>query len=261
MSIRVLCIGDVFGKPGRDAMRVLLPRLIGEHNVDFVITNCENAAGGVGLTIDSAQELLSLPIDVLTSGNHIWRHKEILPFLERQPRLLRPLNYPTGAPGRGYAVCETAKGIKIGVINLIGRVFMDPVPSPFEAVLPVIEEIQRETKVIIVDMHAEATSEKRAMGWYLAGKISAIYGTHTHVQTADEQVLPPGTCYITDVGMTGPHDSVIGMRTDIVLERFLTMLPKSFTAATGGVRLNGIVFEIDETTGRGLSVLRIDLPL
>lgn len=255
--IRVLCIGDIFGKPGRQAVRTLLPGLIERHDVDLVVANGENAAGGVGLTADTCRDLLDQPVDLLTSGNHIWRHREILAVLDREQRLLRPLNYPAGTPGRGYAVCETKGGVKVGVINLLGRLFMEPLPSPFSAVEPAIAALNEETKVILVDFHAEATSEKRALGWLLDGRVSAVFGTHTHVLTADEEVLPEGTAYITDLGMTGPYDSVIGMRKEPVLKRFLTMRPASFSAASRDVRLCGALFTIDPQTGRAQSVQRI----
>lgn len=189
--IRVLCVGDVFARPGREAARCLLPRLIDEHRLDLVIVNAENAAGGCGLTIDTAEELLALPgVGLLTSGNHIWRHREIVGFLEREPRVLRPQNYPRGTPGRGHGICETASGVRVGVINLLGRLFMEPVRSPFEVAGETLELLKAETDVILVDFHAEATSEKRALGWFLDGRVSAVFGTHTHVLTADDEVLP-----------------------------------------------------------------------
>jgi metallophosphoesterase (TIGR00282 family) len=255
--MRVLCLGDIFGKPGREALRVLLPPLVARERVDLVVVNCENAAGGVGLTPETANELLALPVDVLTSGNHIWKHKDIVPLLGSEPRLLRPLNYPEGTPGRGSALVHTAAGTPVGVINVIGRVFMEPVPCPFAAARRAVEELRRQARVILVEIHAEATSEKRALGWLLDGRVSAVYGTHTHVPTADEEVLPGGTGYITDLGMTGPYASVIGMRKEEVLERFLTLRPTSWTPAKEDVRMCGALFDIDEETGKTRAVQRV----
>ena len=201
--------------------------------------------------------MFKLGVQVITSGNHIWKHKEIFPLLDREPRLLRPLNYPDGTPGHGQGLYETSSGHKVGVINLLGRVFLEPVPCPFRAAERAAEQLRRQTPVVLVDFHAEATSEKRAMGWYLDGKVSAIFGTHTHVATADEEVLPGGTGYITDIGMTGPHRSVIGARTDQILERFLTLRPSNFGIAKDDVRLCGVLFDIDPTTGRTRSVERV----
>jgi metallophosphoesterase (TIGR00282 family) len=259
--IRVLCVGDIFGKPGREAVKRLLPPLIDRLGLDLVVANAENAAGGVGLTSETAGALLQLPVALLTGGNHIWRHRELIPLLERDPRLIRPYNLPAGTPGRGYAVCETPAGIKVGVINLQGRIFMDPLPSPFEAADAAIDLLREQTPVILVDIHAEATSEKRALGWYLDGRVSAVFGTHTHVPTADEEILPQGTGYLTDLGMTGPYDSVIGMRKQEVLQRFLTLRPSPFVAAKGNVRLCGAVFEIDPQSGRTVSIERINIPV
>lgn len=243
---------------GRRAIKLLLPRLIDQHRIDIVIANAENAAGGSGITHDTAKELLDQEIAVLTGGNHTWRYKEAAQLLDKAAdRVLRPLNYPDGTPGRGWTVCETAAGIKVGVLNLQGRVFMDPLPSPFEAADRALEQLREQTRVIFVDFHGEATSEKRAMGWYLDGRVSALVGTHTHVQTADEEVLPGGTAYLTDAGMTGPYDSVIGMQKELVLRRFLTLRPTSFSPAKNDVRLCGALIEIDEASGRALSIERI----
>ena len=255
--MKLLCIGDIVGSPGRRVLEHALPRLMEEHAVDFVVANAENAAGGSGLTNDVADALLKLPIDVLTGGNHTWRFKEILKRLDAEPRLLRPLNYPN-APGRGATIAESRAGVRVGVINLQGRVFMDPLPSPFEAADAAIAELRAAgADVILVDMHAEATSEKRALGWYLDGRISALWGTHTHVATADEEILPEGTAYITDLGMTGPYDSVIGMKKEVILERFLTMRPTSFTVAQGDARLCGALIDIDTNSGRARSIERV----
>ena len=222
--MKILFLGDVFGKPGRQAVQRLVPRLIAREGVDLVVANAENSAAGVGVTPDTAEELLAAEVDLLTSGNHIWAKREIVPYLEASgSRLLRPANYPPGSPGRGRAVIETPDGRKLGVLNLEGRVFMKPLDDPFRAALEGVEALRAEgAKAILVDMHCEATSEKNAMGWFLDGKVSAVLGTHTHVQTADARVLPGGTAYVTDVGMCGPWDSVIGVRKELVLERFVS---------------------------------------
>jgi 2',3'-cyclic-nucleotide 2'-phosphodiesterase len=255
--MRVLCVGDVFGKVGRKAIAALLPGLIDRHALDLVVVNGENAAGGVGLTVETTRDLLAQPVDVLTSGNHIWKHKEILSLLDKEPRLLRPMNYPAGTPGRGSGVFETAGGVPVGVVDLEGRVFMEPLLSPFDVADQAIAELSRETRIILVEIHAEATSEKRALGWHLAGRASAVFGTHTHVPTADEEVLEGGTGYITDLGMTGPYDSVIGMRKEEVLHRFRAQRPAPFVAAVGDVRLCGAIFDIDPETGRCTAVERV----
>jgi 2',3'-cyclic-nucleotide 2'-phosphodiesterase len=255
--MRVLAIGDIVGKPGRQAAVTLLPPLVARERVDLVIANAENAAGGVGLTNETARELLALPIDVLTSGNHIWKHKEILPLLDREPRLLRPLNYPHGTPGHGTVICNSAAGVPVGVVNVIGRTFMDPVDCPFVAARRAVEELRQQARVVLVELHAEATSEKRALGWYLDGQASAVYGTHTHVPTADEELLPGGTAYVTDLGMTGPYASVIGVRQEEAIRRFLTMRPAAFGVARGDVRLCGAIFDIDEESGRARDVRRV----
>jgi metallophosphoesterase (TIGR00282 family) len=228
--------------------------------IDLVVANGENASGGLGITPQVADQLLAQGIDVLTSGNHIWKHKEIIPYLESTDRLLRPANYPPETPGRGYAIVETAAGEAAAVINLEGRVFMNPLECPFRTVDRVLEAIPKEVKVILVDMHAEATSEKQAMGWHLDGRVSAILGTHTHVQTADERILPAGSGYISDAGMTGPVDSVIGMKREIILERFLSQRPQPFKVATQNIQLQGVIVKID-ASGRCLEISRVHLPL
>jgi len=258
--MNVLFIGDVVGAPGRRALEELLSRVVDRHFIDLVITNCENASGGLGITPQIADHLLALGIDVLTSGNHIWKHKEILPYLETTDRLLRPANYPPGTPGQGLSLVETAAGEKAAVLNLEGRVFMNPLECPFRTVDQLLASIPPEVKVIIVDMHAEATSEKQALGWHLDGRVSAVVGTHTHVQTADERILPGGTGYITDAGMTGPVDSVIGMKKEIILERFLTQLPQPFKVATQNIQLQGVIVKIDPQ-GRCQEISRVHLPL
>ena len=243
--MNLLFIGDIVGSPGRRAVEELLPRLVDQHFIDLVVANGENASGGIGITPQVADFLLGQGIDLLTSGNHIWKHKEIKPYLEDTDRLLRPANYPPESPGRGYAIVETAAGEKAAVINLEGRIFMNPLDCPFRIVDGILKELPKEIKVILVDMHAEATSEKQAMGWFLDGRVSAVLGTHTHVQTADGRVLPGGTGYLSDAGMTGPVDSVIGMRREIIVERFWSQLPQPFKVATQNIQLQGVLLNID----------------
>jgi len=258
--MNILFIGDVVGAPGRRAIEELLPRVVDRHFIDLVIANGENAAGGLGITPLVADQLLAQGIDVLTSGNHIWKHKEIIPYLEATDRLIRPANYPPETPGRTYTIVETASGEKAAVLNLEGRVFMSPLECPFRTVDRVLATLPSRVKVIIVDMHAEATSEKQAMGWHLDGRVSAVVGTHTHVQTADERVLPGGAGYITDAGMTGPVDSVIGMKKEIILERFLSQLPQPFKVATQNIQLQGVILKID-ARGRCREISRLNLPV
>jgi metallophosphoesterase (TIGR00282 family) len=258
--MNVLFIGDIVGAPGRRALEELLPRIVDHHYIDLVIANGENAAGGLGITPLVADQLLGQGIDVLTSGNHIWKHKEIIPYLESTDRLIRPANYPPETPGRSHTIVETAAGESVAVINLEGRVFMSSLDCPFRTVDRVLASLPLQTKVIIVDMHAEATSEKQAMGWHLDGRVSAVVGTHTHVQTADERVLPGGTGYITDTGMTGPVDSVIGMKKEIILERFLSQLPQPFKVATQNIQLQGVIIDID-AQGRCRELNRVQFSL
>lgn len=260
-EIRILALGDVMAKAGVRALQRHLPRIVADRAIDFVVANGENAAGGTGITPDLADELFDTGIDVITSGNHIWRQREIRPYIGREPRLLRPANYPPGQPGSGSGLFETAAGIPVGVVNLVGQVFMNPADSPFAAAEAIVAGLERTAKVILVDIHAEVTSEKRALGFLLDGRATAVVGTHTHVQTADEQILPGGTAYVTDLGMTGPHDSVIGMRTEIVVERFRTGLPSSFKPGKSGVRIQGLLVAADPSTGRATRVERIDLPV
>jgi metallophosphoesterase (TIGR00282 family) len=255
--MNILLIGDIVGRPGRELVRKGLRALIDRHGVDLVIANVENAAAGFGLTKDVGDTLLEAGIDVMTSGNHIWDKKEVLDYIALEPRLLRPANYPAGVPGRGTYLAHTGDGRAIGVINVMGRVFMQHIDDPFSVVLREIEAIRHRTRVIVVDFHAEATSEKTAMGWHLDGKVTAVVGTHTHVQTADERVLPNGTAYLTDAGMTGPHDSIIGMEKEASLARFLTAMPVKFEPATGNPRLNGALIEADDKTGRATRIARI----
>ncbi len=259
--MKILFISDIIGQPGRRAVRELLPSLIEDYRTDMVIANCENAAAGFGVTREIVEELYRCRIDVLTSGNHVWDKKEVLEFVEDYETLLRPANYPDGAPGFGSVVMPCPSGLQVGVINLIGRIFMRPLDCPFKTAEKEIDKLRRKTKIILVDMHAEATSEKQAMGWFLDGRVSAVIGTHTHVQTADEQILHQGTAYITDAGMTGPVDSIIGTKKDAVLERFLKQMPNKFDVAKGDVRLQGVLITIDESTGKSLGIERISLPM
>jgi metallophosphoesterase (TIGR00282 family) len=259
--MKILFIGDIVGSPGREAIAKLLPGLKKEYKLDFVIANAENAAGGSGITAKVAEELFASGVEVLTSGDHIWKKREIFEFIAQEGRILRPLNFPSGTPGCGFAVFKTRDGLKIGVANVNGRVFMEPLECPFKTTLAAQEALSKETKIIIVDIHAEATSEKVALGWYLDGKVSAVVGTHTHIQTADERILPQGTAYITDVGMAGPCDSVIGRRIEDVLERFITALPTRFEVASENIQLQGVVLDIDEKTGKAKSILRIQKKL
>jgi metallophosphoesterase (TIGR00282 family) len=259
--LNILFIADIVGKPGRRAIAGLLPQLIAEYHLQLCIANGENAAGGFGLTEEVVNELCKSGVEVITSGNHIWDKKEILHVLDQEPRLLRPANYPPQVPGRGSTVFRTAEGVPIGVVNLQGRVFMTATDCPFRAADRELKNLHTLTQAIVVDMHAEATSEKVAMGWYLDGRVSAVIGTHTHVQTADEQILPGGTAYITDAGMTGPHDSIIGITKKAVMDRFLTQLPTRFETAKGDVKLNGVVVEIDEDTGKARAIRRLCLKL
>lgn len=255
--MRLLFIGDIVGRPGRRALKENLPGLQRELDIDFVVANGENAAGGNGITREVARELLASGIDVITMGNHVWDHKEIFDLIEQEKRILRPANYPPGVPGAGFCVYETGHKGRIAVLNLAGRVFMSELDCPFRKADQLLAQLGGITRVILVDFHAEATSEKMAMGWYLAGRVSAVCGTHTHVQTADERILPGGTAYITDVGMTGPRDSVIGVKKELVLGKFLTQLPRRFEVASGPYQFNAVVIDIDDETGEAREVRRI----
>ena len=259
--MNILFIGDVVGKPGREVIKKLLPGLKKEYNLQFVIANAENAAGGSGITEPVAGELFDAGVDCLTSGDHIWKKREIFAYIIREERILRPLNFPSGAPGIGFNIFKAKEGIKVGVANVNGRVFMEPLECPFRATIQAAQELYKETKIIIVDIHAEATSEKVALGWYLDGKVSAVLGTHTHIQTADERILPKGSAYITDAGMTGPYDSVIGRRVEDVLERFFSAIPIRFEVAQGNVQLHGVVMDINEKSGKAESIIRIQKKL
>jgi 2',3'-cyclic-nucleotide 2'-phosphodiesterase len=259
--VNILFIADIFGSPGRRAVRDLLPEIVSSMGIDFVIVNVENAAAGFGVTKEILEEVKGLGVGCMTSGNHIWDRREVMPLLDSEPLLLRPHNYPPGVPGRGVMIAHTASGAKVGVMNLMGRVFMRELLDPFRVAEEEAAKLLEETPIIIVDFHAEATAEKVALGWHLDGKVSAVIGTHTHVQTADERVLPGGTGYITDAGMTGPHDSVIGVRKDQAIRKFLTLLPTRFEPATGDVRLHGVHLEVDDATGRCRHIERVAMAL
>lgn len=254
--MKIMFVGDIVGKPGRQICSQLIPKLREQHKIDLVLANGENAAGGFGLTPHVLEELFEAGIDVVTSGNHIWDRKEIYEVIDKEERLLRPLNYPPGAPGRGSGIFR-CRGREVGVINVQGRIFMDPIDCPFRAVELETNKMREKTKIIIVDVHGEATSEKMAMGWFLDGKVSCVIGTHTHVQTADERILPGGTAYITDVGMTGPSDTIIGLSRAPVLKRFLTHLPSRFEVGKGDPILCGILADISEETGKAFAIERI----
>lgn len=259
--MNILFIGDIVGSPGREAVKKLLPELKKEYSLDFVVANAENSAGGSGITPGVAEELFGSSIDVLTSGDHIWKKREVFELINKDERLLRPANFPAGCAGRGWGLFSTKKGIKIGIINLCGRVFMEALECPFKISLCAQEVLSRDTRIILVDMHAEATSEKVALGWYLDGKVSAVLGTHTHIQTADERILPRGTAYLSDVGMSGPYDSVIGRRIEDVLVRFITSIPQRFEVAQENIQLHGALLDIDEHTGKARSIIRIQRKL
>ena len=250
--MKILCIGDVVGRPGRDALHRTLPSLRRERGIDLVVANGENAAGGAGITPETARDMHKAGVDVITTGNHVWKFREIVPYLDADERILRPLNFPEGTPGRGMLVHKD-----VAVVNLIGRVFMEPVENPFAAVDEALRKV--DARVIVVDMHCEATSEKRAMGHFLDGRASVVFGTHTHVPTADEELLAAGTAYITDIGMTGPYDSVIGVVKENILERFVTNRPVSYAVAERDVRMYALLVEVDDTTGRARGVERLTL--
>ncbi len=255
--MKILLIGDIVGSPGREAVRRIVPKLRRDKSIDFVIANAENVAGGSGITPENVDELFQNKVDVITSGDHVWKKKELYETLSKENRVLRPANYPLTCPGSGMAVISLGNGKKLAVINLLGRVFMKPADCPFVAAEREIEKINRATKIILVDMHAEATSEKIAMGRFLDSRVSVVFGTHTHVQTADEKIFPGGTGYITDLGMTGPQDSVIGRRVDAIVEHFLTCMPKKFEVADKDVELQGAIVNIDDESGKALSIERV----
>ncbi|MBM4379271.1 MAG: TIGR00282 family metallophosphoesterase [Deltaproteobacteria bacterium] len=257
--MKVLFLGDVVGKPGIAAVRHFVPKLIARHDVDLVVANGENSEGGAGLSAESCEALLSAEVNLLTSGNHAWTKRQIIPWMEAHPDLLlRPANYPKGAPGRGHAVLQTPGGRKLGVLNLEGRAFMvRNLDCPFTVGAALVEELRKQTPCILVDVHCETTSEKQALGHWLDGKVSAVVGTHTHVQTADERILPGGTAFITDAGMCGPLDSVIGVKKELAVQRFVTQLPLQYETAKGLVYLQGVLVDLDDETGKARSIVRV----
>jgi metallophosphoesterase (TIGR00282 family) len=258
--IRLLFVGDVVGSAGRRALKTQLESLIDRERVDFVVANIENLAGGFGITTKVLEDLDALPVQVWTTGNHVWDKKEGVPLLDAHPALLRPANYPAGNPGRGWCVEETPSGVPVAVVNLQGQALMAPIDNPFRRADEVLHEIKAsrpEVTIILVDIHAEATSEKQGMGWYLDGRVTAVLGTHTHVPTADERILPQGTAFQTDVGMTGPYESIIGMRPQKILERFLYNTPRPFEPAKRDIQLRGALVDADEVSGRATSIRRI----
>ena len=254
--MNILMVGDVFGESGRAALAKLLPRLRQAHAIDFCVVNIENAASGFGVTPQIAKQALEQGADVLTSGNHIWDKKEIVEYISKENLLLRPANYPAGTPGSGFITIKAGPH-RVAVLNLMGRVFMNPIDCPFRTADEIVPELRKDTPVVLVDMHAEATSESVAMGWYLDGRVSAVVGTHRHVQTADERVLPGGTAYITDLGMTGPTDGVIGVDRDIILQRFVSQMPVRFEPAKGPAALHGVVIVVDPESGRATDIRRL----
>jgi len=250
-------IGDVVGQPGRDAVRELLPKMKKDHDIEFTIINGENASGGNSISPKGAEELFSSGADVITTGDHIWKNKDIAPVLNEDPRILRPANYPAGAPGTGYSVYLTSHGTMVAVVNLLGRVFMPPMDCPFKAMVKILNDVSSKTNIIILDFHAEATSEKKAMGWYLDGKVSCVVGTHTHVPTRDARILPCGTAYLSDLGMAGSEDSVIGVEREPVIKKFLTQLPVRFEPAKDNIWIHGAVVDINPDTGRAQNIKMI----
>jgi 2',3'-cyclic-nucleotide 2'-phosphodiesterase len=256
--MNILCIGDIVGRPGREALARALPTLRKEHAVDFVIANGENAAGGSGILPKQAEEIFACGVDVITLGDHTWDKPDIYPYLNEHPRIVRPGNFPDGTPGKGWVVATSISGIRVGVINLLGRTFMRyNVDCPFRMLDRAIKEVSAQTPIMILDMHAETTSEKVAMGHYANGRVSCVFGTHTHIQTADDKVLSEGTAYISDLGMTGPYDSVIGQNKEKIIQRFLSSMPHKFEVAESIATLHGIVISVDETTGRAQNIIRI----
>lgn len=255
--MNILIIGDIVGKPGRKIIKDKLSSIQSKHNIDFTIANAENAAGGRGLTREIMNELLNASIDVLTMGNHVWDNKDIFSFIDEEYRLIRPANYPGDCPGQGYYIYTAGFNIKIAVVNLSGRVYLASLDCPFKKLDEIINEIGNKADVIIVDFHAEATSEKLALAHYADGRIAALLGTHTHIQTADERIFPQGTAYITDLGMTGPVDSILGMKKENIIERFLTQRPARFEVATGAAQLQGVILSIDENTFNVQKICRI----
>lgn len=258
--MKILFLGDVFGKPGRRCLGRELDRIVIDNDIAVVIANAENAAGGIGINPDISDTLLNMGIDVLTSGNHIYKKRDIYEYIDREPRLLKPANYPPDTPGQGYFIFTSRKtnDMKVAVVNICGRVFLENLDCPFRKMDEILPVIKKETPIIIVDFHAEVTSEKVAMGWYLDGRVSAVIGTHTHVQTAVERILPEGTAYITDAGMVGPQDSVIGVKKELIIERFIKMMPQRFTVASDDNWINGVIIDVDEQTGSAREITRLN---
>ncbi|MCD4691245.1 TIGR00282 family metallophosphoesterase [bacterium] len=257
--MRILFVGDVIGSPGRKALAAALPHLVEQHDVEFTIANGENAAGGIGITESTASDLFRAGVNLITGGNHIWDKRDGIPFVASCDRLVRPANYPPGTAGTGHGMFTTGRGNVVGVVNLQGRAFMQAVDCPFRVGSELVDELLQSTPVVLVDIHAEATAEKLALGWHLAGRASAVLGTHTHIQTADERILEGHTAYITDVGMTGPDHSVIGVRKELSIARFLTQLPQRFEVAGGSCIINAVLLVIDEETGAAKSIERIEV--
>jgi 2',3'-cyclic-nucleotide 2'-phosphodiesterase len=259
--INIIFAGDVVGEPGRRAIRELLPKLREEHQAEFCVVNGENSAGGAGITPKIFSELREAGADVVTTGDHVWDNKEILSIVGGETRLLRPANYPVRAAGFGSVVVESPAGIKFGVLNLMGRTFMKDLDCPFHVAERELENLRKQTSIILVDMHAETTSEKIAIGRFLDGKVSAVIGTHTHVQTADEQVFPGGTAFLCDAGMTGPHESILGREIEPIIKKFITQMPQRFEVAKKGIQLNGAVIKVNAETGLALNIKRLSVPL
>ncbi|MHC4269032.1 MAG: TIGR00282 family metallophosphoesterase [Planctomycetota bacterium] len=250
MQLNILAIGDIVGQPGRKILEKKLKNFINEQNIGFCIANAENAAGGSGITVDIANKLFSYGVNTITMGDHVWKRKEIYSSLQSEQRILRPANYSPLSHGRGFVAIKTKENYFVGIINLLGRTFMKPIDCPFRAADIAIEELSKQTNIIVVDMHAEATSEKIAMGWYLDGRVSAVVGTHTHVQTSDERILPKGTGYITDLGMTGPHESILGRKIDRVLKSIVTQVPTRYDIAENDLHIEGVVITVNKETGK-----------
>ena len=259
--MKVLFIADIVGQPGRRAVKELLPKLRQQHTVNLVVANGENAAGGSGITVKTAEEIFSAGVDIITSGDHLWDQKEVMELLAHERRFVRPLNYPPGTPGQGSVIFQSDRLPPVGIINLQGRTFMPPLDNPFHCALAEVERLRQQTNIILVDFHAEATSEKVALARMLDGRVSAVIGTHTHVQTADEQIFPGGTAFLCDAGFTGPHESVIGREIEPIIKRFMTNQPQKFEVAKNNVLLQGALVEIDEPTGRPSKIVRISEPL
>lgn len=260
-TLNVLFIGDIVGKPGRQIVKALLPKLKEEYKIEFVVANAENAAGGFGITENIAKEIFSYGVDLITTGNHVWDKKEAVAYIAKEPRVLRPLNYPAGVPGAGSILIKTRKDNLIAVLNVSGRIFMSLLECPFKTTREEIKKIKQQTNLIFIDFHAEATSEKMAFAYYFDGQVSAVVGTHTHVQTADERILPKGTAYITDAGMTGPEDSIIGFKKEEIIEKFLDNMPRKFEVPSSSAILSGVVLEVDLDSGLAKSIKRLMLRL